>query len=106
MLFRSLSTTFADNMTDPTTVFTGTLNIPAGFRAGDWVTMPVSGFTYDPTQNLVVEVAQDGGMVDNSILATNLPTPGASGKVAGPRANTVATEFTGGQNDIRIHLSE
>ncbi|NNK84616.1 MAG: hypothetical protein HKO91_03570 [Desulfobacterales bacterium] len=45
-------------------------------------------------------------MVDNSILATNLPTPGASGKVAGPRANTVATESTGGQSDIRIHLSE
>ena len=101
-----LSTTFVDNMMDPTTVFTGTLNIPAGLKTGDWITIPISGFTYDPTQNLVVEVTKDVGTAGNSILATGSDTPGASGGVAGPRTDPTATVSTPGQNDIRIHLSK
>ena len=100
-----LSTTFADNLTDPTTVFTGTLSVPAGLKAGDWVTIPVSGFTYDPTQNLVVEVTQDGS-VQNRILSTNADVPGASGLVYDLRANPVAGLGNLGQSDIRIYLSK
>jgi hypothetical protein len=99
-----LSTTFADNMTDPRTVFSGTLNVPAGLKAGDWVTTTVSGFTYDPTQNLVVEVTQDAGTADNRILATNVDVPGASGVVTGPRVGLTSTSGTPGQSDIRVHL--
>ena len=102
-----LSTTFADNMTDPTTVFTGTLTVPAGLKAGDWVTIPVSGFTYDPTRNLVVEVSQNGGTETNVILGTDIDVPGASGGISGPRVFPVATETpSDGQSTIQIHLGK
>ena len=101
-----LSMTFADNMTDPTTVFTGTLNIPARLKAGDWVTIPVSGFTYDPTQNLVVEVIQDAGTASNSILSTNVDVPGDSGMVLGDKMDLMAFESSPGQSDIRVHLGK
>jgi len=101
-----LSMTFANNLTGPTTVFTGTLNVPAGLEAGDWVTIPVSGFAYDPTQNLVVEVTQDAGTAANPILATNVDVPGASGVVTGPRVGPTAVEAQPGQSDIRVHLSK
>jgi len=102
-----LDTTFAANMTDPTTVFTGTLNIPAGLEAGDWFTIPVSGFTYDPTQNLVFEVNQDAGTATNRIFATGVDIPGASGGMSGPKGNPVASVYYSfGQSDIRVHLSK
>jgi hypothetical protein len=100
-----LSTTFANNLTDPTTVFTGTLSVPAGLKAGDWVTIPVSGFTYDPTQNLVVEVTEDGSL-PNRTLSTNSAVPGVSGVVYGLRANPIASMDIPGQSDIRVHLSK
>jgi hypothetical protein len=101
-----LSITFADNMTDPTTVFTGTLNVPAGLKAGDWVNIPVSGFTYDPTQNLVVEVAQDAGIATNFILSSSADVPGASGAVTGPRVDPDAIGSTPNQSDIRVYLDK
>jgi hypothetical protein len=102
-----LSLTFADNMTDPTTVFTGTLNIPAGLKAGDWVTIPVSGFTYDSTKNLVVEVSQNAGTATNQILGTNVDVPGPSGGISGLRGVPIATEPpSAGQSDVRVHLSK
>ena len=101
-----LSMTFADNMTDPTTVFTGTLNIPTGLNSGDWMTIPVSGFTYDSTRNLVVEVTLDAGTSINHILATNVDVPGASGVLMGPRTNPVANALFDGQSDIRVHLNK
>ncbi len=101
-----LSTTYAANMTDPTTVFTGTITIPAGLIAGDWFTIPTSGFTYDPTQNLVLEVTVDPGTAGNDILATDVDVPGPSGGITGVRGIPVATASTLGQCDVRIHLSK
>lgn len=41
---------------DRTAVFSGTISIPAGLKAGDWITVPLSTtFIYDPTMNLVVQ---------------------------------------------------
>jgi hypothetical protein len=103
----ALSMTFADNMTDATTVFTGTITVPAGLKAGDWVTIPVSGFSYDSTQNLVVEVSQDAGATTNGILSTNTDVPGASGAIAGPRTDlTAGPGPSAGQCDIRFNLSK
>ena len=51
-----LSSTLADNMDDAKVVFTGDITVPAGTKAGDWITLPVSGFTYNPTKNLTVQV--------------------------------------------------
>lgn len=50
-----LGVTLADNMDDATEVFNGTLDLTAA-SAGDWITIPVSGFTYDPTKNLTVQL--------------------------------------------------
>ncbi len=102
----TLSITYADNMTDPTTVFSGALSVLSGLNAGDWVTLPVSGFTYDPTQNLVVEVTQDAGTAVNDILATNTDTPGASGAITGDRTGTDAVESGNGQCSLQVHLSK
>ncbi len=39
-----------------TAAFSGTISIPAGLKAGDWVKVPLTmPFTYDPTKNLVVQ---------------------------------------------------
>ena len=104
--YTELSPIFAINMADPTTVFAGTLSVPFGLKAGDWVKIPVSGFTYDPTWNLVIEVTQNRGILPNFILATNADVPGASGVMTGERSSPVATVAFPGQCDIRIHLSK
>lgn len=49
-----------------TAVFTGTISIPAGLKAGDWVQVPLSTpFTYDPTKNLVVQWDSPGYATTN-----------------------------------------
>ena len=96
---------FDINMADPTTVFVGTLSVPPGLKAGDWVKIPVSGFTYYPTWNLVVEVAQNVGVFSNFILATNDDVPGPSGVITNQRSLPIASVAFPGQCDIRIHLS-
>jgi hypothetical protein len=102
----ALSPIFDLNMADPTTVFTGTIIVPGGLKAGDWVNIPVSGFTYYPAWNLVIEVVQNVGVFPNFILATNDDVPGASGVLTGERSSPVATVAFPGQCDIRIHLSK
>ena len=52
----NLTATLADNMDDATVVSNGDITIPAGTKAGDWITIPVSGFTYDPTKNLTIQI--------------------------------------------------
>ncbi len=65
-----LTSTFADNLADQTTVFNGTVTITAGLKAGDWIEIPLShSFSYDGTRNLVVQVAADPGTAQNSIVA-------------------------------------
>ena len=57
-----LTATFADNMDDATTVFSGTFSLPAGLVQGDWIEIPLSTpFTYDPARNLVVQYSSDAG---------------------------------------------
>jgi len=73
-----LSRTLADNLDDRTTVFSGTMSIPAGLKAGDWVEIPVSGFTYDPGKNLTIQITTDAGTNANAITAGPLAIAGAS----------------------------
>ena len=75
----ALSATLADNLDDYTNVFSGTMNIPAGLKAGDWVEIPVSGFTYNPLKNLVVQVTANMGTgnVTNPIFAGNRAISGS-----------------------------
>jgi len=72
----ALANVDADNVIGGTTVFSGTLNIPAGLKAGDWVEIPFSNtFGYNGTSNLVVQVSQTSGTATQSC------------KVSGPDAN-------------------
>jgi hypothetical protein len=65
---------------DRTAAFSGTISIPAGLKAGDWVEVPLAmPFTYDPTKNLVVQW-------DAPAFATINPSIGhtsATGRYAG-----------------------
>jgi hypothetical protein len=56
-----LTVTLANNMDDPRVVFTGNITIPGGLKAGDWINIPVSGFTYDPTKNLTLQLQSGTG---------------------------------------------
>jgi hypothetical protein len=50
-------TSFSFNIeSDLTNAFSDTISIPAGLKAGDWVSIPLStSFNYDATKNLVVQ---------------------------------------------------
>jgi hypothetical protein len=51
----ALSTTSADNFVSQTTAVNGTVTVPAGLGAGDWLEVPLSTpFAYDGKSNLVV----------------------------------------------------
>ena len=56
-----LTVTLANNMDDPRVVFTGNITIPGGLKVGDWINIPVSGFTYDPTKNLTLQLQSGTG---------------------------------------------
>ena len=65
----ALTATFASNMTGANTVYNGSFPIPAGMKAGDWIEIPLSsGFAYDGTSNLVVQIATDAGSAQNNIF--------------------------------------
>lgn len=57
----TLSMTLADNLNSPVTVYNGTFKVPAGLKSGDWVDIPISGFSYNPTKNLVIQISQQAG---------------------------------------------
>jgi hypothetical protein len=57
-----LADTYASNMDENLTVHSGSFSIPAGLKAGDWVTIPLSSaFTYDQAKNLAVLFSTAGG---------------------------------------------
>ena len=45
-----------DNMDEATVVYRGDVTVPAGTKAGDWITVAISRFTYDPTKNLTIQI--------------------------------------------------
>ena len=63
----NIADSYASNMDENALVFSGTLNVPAGLKAGDWVTIPLStSFTYNPTKNLSVLFTTDVGSDGNN----------------------------------------
>jgi hypothetical protein len=66
-----LDSTFADNLDDATTVFSGTLSVPAGLLAGDWTEIPLTeSFIYNGTDNLVIYTRSDGGTATNNVFTS------------------------------------
>lgn len=52
--------TYVSNMDENTEVYNGTLDVPAGLLAGDWLTIPINGFNYDSTKNLAIYFSTGG----------------------------------------------
>jgi hypothetical protein len=53
---------FDDNLPAPAVVHQGAFTVPDGLLLGDWIEIPLDeGFTYDATQNLVIQVRNGGG---------------------------------------------
>jgi len=71
----SVADTYASNMDENAAVFTGTLTVPAGLKAGDWVKIPLSSpFAYDVRKNLSILFATDAGPIDNRVSVTAYTT--------------------------------
>ena len=55
-------------MTGATMVYNGSVSIPAGMKAGDWIEIPLgTAFAYDGISNLVVQIAADNGSASNDL---------------------------------------
>lgn len=102
-----LSATLADNLDDPTTVFSGTMSVPAGLKAGDWVEIPVSGFTYDPGKNLTIQITTHGGTTGfgNTFHAGALAIGGAiASSIGSPTADL--DNINGFSPDLRLSYTK
>ena len=69
----NMADTYSSNMElNSALVFDGTFDIPAGLKAGDWLTIPLqTGFTYDPTQNMtVLFMADSSSSGDNPVSSS------------------------------------
>lgn len=79
-----LADTYASSMNENLTVHSGSFSIPAGLKAGDWVTIPLSSaFTYDPTKNLAVLFSTTGGAGFSSNVRRKNTSGEYPGRVAG-----------------------
>ena len=99
----------ANIQSNRTAVFSGTISIPAGLRAGDWVQVALSTpFTYDPTQNLVVQWDVPGFLTSNVSIGHTLDSGRYVGHVEanlGDRTSDVSNTPTGDfVIDIRLIL--
>ena len=53
-------------------VFDGSFDIPAGLKAGDWLTIPLqTPFTYDPTRNMTIFFMADSGSPGNNRVSAS-----------------------------------
>lgn len=99
-----LGSTFAANMTDAKTVFSGTLTVPNGLKAGDWLAVPLSApFPYDGVGNLAVEMSTQPGTRTNPLAGksdgTRFPQRWAMGHTA---SATEATAIRDEISDLRF----
>jgi hypothetical protein len=73
----ALGGTYEDNMNNEKTVYSGTVTVPSGLKAGDWVDIPLdTAFKCTPGKNLAVYVLHDAGSagVENFIQGENNAT--------------------------------
>ena len=103
--------TYASNMTGQTLVFDGSIDVPAGLVAGDWLTIPLqTPFAYDGIQNLAVLHTADSATALNSVLVHSSATEFSSHAVSrsdnsvGTGANPDTT-FNGAVN-LRLGITK
>jgi len=104
----TLGVSFLGNLTGSAqTIFNGTLSVPAGALAGDWVDIPISAFTYDPTKNLLVEYSTAGGTGANIMRWNTDATLYASRGIFHLTSNINDTgTLSNGVPDIKLTLSK
>jgi hypothetical protein len=111
----TLGDTFANNFDagSPVTVAnTVTINIPAGLSAGDWfwVPLPANTFTYNGTDNLIIDYVTTAASVDNflrtKVLANrrlfNTDNTAATGVFTSSEVPDIKLRFNGGTIDTGI----
>lgn len=104
---------YSSNMeTNSTLVFDGSFDIPAGLKAGDWITIPLqTGFNYDPSQNMsILFMADSASPGDNLVSASSNAALFPAHSVG---RNDNAVDITGipdwdedGLVDIQLYISK
>jgi hypothetical protein len=92
---------FLANTTGAQTVYTGTVSIPDGYKAGDWIEISLSTpFAYDGINSLVVQTSNFKGSGMNFIRATS-----DSGRYSDRRAysTNISDAVPGGKDN---HLAD
>lgn len=102
----TLGTTFATNMTDVTTAFSGTYTLAAGLRAGDWVEIPLNtAFAYDSTKNLVVQLSGDGAANNYNCDIKGDGTRYLDRRASAPDRTAVSGSLLSYQSELKLGIS-
>jgi hypothetical protein len=99
----------ANIVSNRTAAFSGTISIPAGLKAGDWVTVPLSTpFYYDPTKNLVIQWDAPAYLTTNFGNGTtdSVRYPNHLSGNVGDRTSDVGNVLQGGSLDLKLTLSK
>lgn len=99
--------TYASNMDENRTAFSGSFSIPAGKKAGDWITIPLgASFAYNPGKNLAVLFSTNGGAGSSNTVTWMSSVTQFPARVVGSEAgaNTVPTWTDDGILEIRLNL--
>lgn len=109
----SLADSYSSNMElNQTLVFSGSFDIPAGLKAGDWVNIPLhTNFVYDSTKNMSILFMANSASPDNNDISGSVDTTLFSSHSVGRGDNTV--DITGtpvwdwnGIVDVRLNITK
>lgn len=87
----SLADTYSSNMElNQTLVFSGSFDIPAGLKAGDWITIPLqTNFVYDATKNMSILFMADSASPGNNDVSASSDASWFLTHLIGRNDNTV-----------------
>jgi hypothetical protein len=103
----TLSTTFADNLSDPVMVFSGIYSISSGSLKGDWFEIPLStSFAYNGSDNLVVEIAGFGGSSNSCVVDTTSTTLYDQRRLIGGSSDATGDNSSGHMIDTQFILED
>ncbi|HDH08339.1 MAG TPA: hypothetical protein ENG96_02530 [Gammaproteobacteria bacterium] len=85
---------YSSNMEiNPTLVYSGSFDIPAGLKQGDWVTIPLqNSFTYDPTKHMSILFMADSASPGNN-------------KVSASFSSTILPKHLVGRNNNAVDIT-
>ncbi|GMR18656.1 MAG: hypothetical protein BMS9Abin33_1088 [Gammaproteobacteria bacterium] len=99
--------TFASNMDEDLTVYSGSFSVPAGLKAGDWVTIPLdTGFDYDSTRNLAILFSTLGGALSANRVRGEAGPRYLNSIAGGAGSDIVPVGTADGVVTIRLNLQK